>query len=89
METTRQIANVRFHIERVIGLMKNKFSVLQVTLPLAMVESQQNEALEEVPNIDKLVTVCGAFVNLTTGIVYKDKNSSIYNNYRYLFKKNK
>ena len=31
VETTRQIANVCFHIERVIGLMKNKFSVLQVT----------------------------------------------------------
>eukprot|EP00795_Rhopilema_esculentum_P016128 gene16128-7489_t len=77
VETTRQIANVRIHIERVIGLMKNKFSVLQGTLPLAMVKSQQNEALEEVPNIDKLVTVCGALVNLTTGIVYKDKNSSI------------
>eukprot|EP00795_Rhopilema_esculentum_P005802 gene5802-11099_t len=47
VETTQEIANVHIHIERVIGLMKNKISVLQGTLPLAMVKSQQNEALEE------------------------------------------
>ncbi len=53
--------------------MKNKFAILQGTLPLAMIKSQQNEALKETPNIDKLITVCGSLVNLTTGILYKEK----------------
>ena len=59
VETTRQIANVRIHIERVIGLMQNKFSVLQGTLPLAMVKSQQNEALEEYQILTNLLQSVG------------------------------
>ena len=34
VENTRNIANVRIHIERVIGVVKQKFSILQNTIPI-------------------------------------------------------
>lgn len=33
VETTRGIANVRIHVERVIGLLGSKYTMLQGTLP--------------------------------------------------------
>ena len=34
VETTRRIASVRIHVERVVGLLQNKYKVLQSILPL-------------------------------------------------------
>ena len=70
-ETTRKIVNVRIHIERVIGLMKNRFALLQGTLPITLIKSAQNEILSETPNFDKIVVVV-VVVNLSTGIVYSE-----------------
>ncbi|KAJ8050600.1 hypothetical protein HOLleu_03863 [Holothuria leucospilota] len=37
VETTRKIAKVYIHVERVIGLIKNRFSILQWPLPITLV----------------------------------------------------
>ena len=37
VEKTRSIANVRIHIERVIGLVRQKYTILQSTLPIQFV----------------------------------------------------
>ena len=76
VETTRKIANVRIHVERVIGLLKKRFGIFQRNLPLILVKSLNNEVLNETPNIEKLVKVCAALVNLTTGIVYNENKST-------------
>ena len=55
-----------------IGLLKKRFAIFQRTLPLTLVKSPNNDILDETPNIEKLVTVCAALVNLTTGIVYNE-----------------
>ncbi len=34
IEETRAIANVRIHVERVIGNVRQKYSILQSTLPI-------------------------------------------------------
>ena len=74
VETTRQIATVRIHIERIIGEIKNLFRILDGRLPITFIKSLIDECGEDlVPTIDKLVTVCATLVNLSTGIVYSEK----------------
>lgn len=73
VETTRKIANVRIHVERVIGNLKKRFGILsQGSLPINLVNSMSNENADVTPNIEKLVTVCSSLVNLMPSIVYKE-----------------
>ena len=37
VDETREIAAVRIHVERVIGLLRNKFTILQGILPIKMI----------------------------------------------------
>ena len=65
---------MRVHIERVIGLLKNRYRILDGVLSTTFIKSLSDEANEaKVTGIDKLVTVCSALCNLGDGIVYKDK----------------
>ena len=74
VETTRQIATVTIHIERIIGEIKNRFRILDDPLPITFIKSLIDECGEDlVPTIDKLVTVCASLVNLSSGIVYRQK----------------
>ena len=76
VEVTRRIANVRIHVERVIGLLKNRYGILsQGPLPLNLVKSQQDEISGGVPQIEKLVTVCSALINLSPSIIYREEQA--------------
>lgn len=66
VETTRKIANVRIHVERVIGLVRRKYIILQSTLPIDYVKTKDGESH---CTIDKIVTVCCALTNLCDSIV--------------------
>jgi len=75
VETSRQIASIRIHIERIIGLMKNRYTILSGTMPITMVNSRSNEASNQaISSIDKIITVCAALTNLGDGIVYKEES---------------
>lgn len=65
VEETRRLANVRIHVERVIGFIRNKYKITSSTLPMHMIKFKQNN----VPVIDKILTVCCAFINLCSSIV--------------------
>ena len=65
LEATRKIAHVRIHVERVIGLVRNKYTILQSQLPINYLLSQD----ENVPLIDKITTVCCALTNLCESVV--------------------
>ena len=65
VESTRRIANVRIHVERVIGSLKQKYTVLQSTLPIEYLVSVDQKP----PTIDKIATVCSALTNLCPPIV--------------------
>lgn len=39
VELSRSVSSVRIHIERVIGLMKNRYSILKGTLPVRCIQS--------------------------------------------------
>ena len=66
VEDTRKIANVRIHVERVIGLVRRKYTILQSILPVEMVTSKRNENMAP---IDKVAIVCCALTNLSDSIV--------------------
>ena len=44
VETSRQIANVRIHVERTIGLIKNIYRIIDGTLPITLLKSLSDEA---------------------------------------------
>lgn len=66
VEKTRGIANVRIHVERVIGTLRQKYTILQATLPTTFLTcgSGQDE-----PIIDKILRVCSALINLCPPII--------------------
>ncbi|XP_057298744.1 uncharacterized protein LOC130629521 [Hydractinia symbiolongicarpus] len=57
VDRSRQIANVRIHIERVIGRLR-KFMILNTTIPITQVDL-----------LDKVMMVVCALVNISKGIV--------------------
>ncbi|XP_028515656.1 uncharacterized protein LOC114575292 [Exaiptasia diaphana] len=66
VEETRKIANVRIHVERVIGLVRRKYTILQTILPIEFVSAKQGQT--EAP-IDKIARVCCALTNLSDSVV--------------------
>ena len=70
IETSRGIANVRIHVERVIGLLCCIYTILQSTLPVDYLTCSKNGGPDtKTPIIDKVVRVCSALVNLCPPIV--------------------
>lgn len=66
IQETRKIANVRIHVERVIGLVRRKYVILQSILPVELITAKPGDA--EAP-IDKIARVCCALTNLSDSIV--------------------
>ena len=66
VEKTRKIANVRIHVERVIGVLRQKYTILQSTLPTDFLTCNKEN---QIPLIDRIVRVCSALVNLCLPIV--------------------
>lgn len=66
VEQTRSIANVRIYVERVIGCVRQKFSILRGTLPIDMVIRR---AGEECVVVDRIVRVCCALCNMCNSVV--------------------
>ena len=59
VEVSWQIASVRIHVERVIGLIKSRYNVVDCVLPLTLLKTLSEEVVKcEIANIDKLFTVC-------------------------------
>ena len=66
VEETRKIANVRIHVERVIGCVRQKYKILQSTLPIQFVTTQKDA---DVPLIDHIVRVCCELNNVCDSVV--------------------
>ena len=66
VERSRKIANVRIHVERVIGNIRKKFSLLNSQLPIDFLMKKDTA---EYSTIDKIVTICCALCNLYDSVV--------------------
>ena len=70
VERTRGIANVSIHVERVIGLLRRKYIILQGTLPIDLLKcNPSGTADSRVPMIDRIIRVCSALINVCQPII--------------------
>ena len=65
VECSQKLAKVQIHAGRVIGQMKNKFTILQSIIPVSLVKCTD----KTVSTIDKIVTVCAALTNLSKSVI--------------------
>ena len=65
VENSRRIASVRIHVERVIGNLRNKYKILQSTLPLDYLMVKGNGYT----TIDKIAVVCCALTNVCNSVI--------------------
>ena len=68
MDWNRELVLVRIHVERVIGVLKQKYIILQGVLPISIVANKDKQNA----SIHKLVRVCCALVNLCPSVVPQD-----------------
>lgn len=66
VECSKRIAKVRIHVERVIGLLKNKYTILQSTLPVTLLKHRDDI---DFAFVDQILTVCSALVDLSPSVV--------------------
>ena len=61
VDSTRSIANVIIHVERVIGAVRQKYTMLESTIPIKLVMKREGK---EHPALDKIVLVACALTNI-------------------------
>ena len=61
VEKTRHLARVRIHVERIIGQLRKKYTILRGTLPISLVKRPSDTT---VATIDKILVVTAALTNL-------------------------
>ena len=65
VESTRKIANVRIHVERVIGSVRQKYTILQSTVPIDYLIVKDDKDC----TLDKIVHICCCLTNLCDSVV--------------------
>ena len=65
VDQTREIATVRIHVERVIGLLRNKFTILQGILPIKMIMKTDDGTCK----LTHILTICSALCNLCNSVI--------------------
>ena len=68
VESTRKIARVRIHVERVIRSLRQKYSILRSVIPIDFLKSCD----EDIITLDKITVVSCALVNLCPSVVPSD-----------------
>ena len=68
IDWSRKLSLVRIHVERVIGVLKRKYTTLQGVLRIVLVAGKD----ETYATIDKIMSVCCALVNLCPSVALQD-----------------
>ena len=69
MDWSRELLQVRLQVERAIGVLKQKFTILQGTIPITLVT---DNAGQNMLTIDQIVRVCCVLVNLCPSVIPQD-----------------
>ncbi|KAE8745576.1 hypothetical protein FOCC_FOCC007005 [Frankliniella occidentalis] len=64
VDTTRIIANVRVHVERVIGMLRQKYRIMSNRVPVRLLNYEETDV-----GMDEIAVVCCALTNFSPGIV--------------------
>ena len=79
IEKTTGIANVRIHVERIIVLLRRKYTILGGILPIDFLMCTPNGSQEvSVPLTDRVLNVCCALVNLCPVVIPFDQIFNIF-----------
>ena len=65
VDWNRELSIVRIHVERVVGVWKQKFTILRGVLPICLMVNNKDTR----PTIDKIVQVCCASVNPCPSVI--------------------
>ncbi len=65
IENTRGLAAVRIHVERVIGYVRKKYTILSSTISHSLLEHDGDTVMP----LDKIVHVCCALTNVSESVV--------------------
>ena len=68
MDWSGELSLVRIHVERVIDVLKQKYTILQGILPISIVSGSDGSH----SIIDKILKVCCGSVNLCPSVVLQD-----------------
>lgn len=66
VESSRKLANLRIHVEQVIGVVCSKYTILNSSVPIELLFRREGE---QITHLDKIVTVACALVNMCPSIV--------------------
>ena len=61
----REISHVRIHVERIISLLKAKYTILKGVIPISLLKNNSND----ICTIDSVITVCSALCNMCESVV--------------------
>ena len=65
MNETREIVAVCIHVERVIGLLRNEFTILQSILPIKMTMKTDDGTCK----LTHVLSICSALCNLCSSVI--------------------
>ena len=68
MDWSRELSQVRLHVERTIGVLKQKFTILQGTIYFHYILVTDNTG-QNMVTIDKIIRACCALVNLYPSVI--------------------
>ena len=66
VDTACKLSRVRIHVERVIGVLRQKYTILESTLAINMIMCDDKT---QISMIDKIVIVCSALCNCCESVV--------------------
>lgn len=69
VDTSRELSHVRIHVERVIGVLRQKYTILQGTLPISLIMSHSSNAESHHSLVDMIVVVCCALCNCCPSVI--------------------